>query len=185
MQPAIFIDRDGVIIENRDLYVRSWADVEILPGALEALREAAGNPHKIVIITNQAAIGKGLVSHETVREINARLKSIIEGAGGRVDGVYLCPHTAEESCMCRKPEPGLLIQAAKDLSIDLAESVMIGDALTDIQAGQRAGVRQSILVLTGRGAQQSRLEEASRIGQFLTCKDLREAISCLLARSPK
>ena len=128
MQPAIFIDRDGVIIENRENYVRSWADVEILPEAVQALRLASSSKYKIVIVTNQSGIGKGLIPPDTARRINRRLLKIITNGGGRIDGVYVCPHTPDDHCACRKPKPGLLLTAAKDLAIELSQSIMIGDA---------------------------------------------------------
>ena len=180
MQPGIFIDRDGVIIENRDNYVRSWADVEILPEAVEALRLAATSKFKIVVVTNQAGIGKGLIRPEIARRINRRLLKIITNAGGRIDGIYVCPHTPDDNCACRKPKPGLLLSAAKDLSIDLSHSIMIGDALTDIHAGQQAGVATSILVLTGRGAEQSELPAAKSISGLSIFPSLYSVITRML-----
>ena len=180
MQPAIFIDRDGVIIENCDAYVRSWEDVTVLPGALEALSLAAACRWKLVIITNQAGIGKGLISLSSANEINRRLLEMIHNQAGRIDAVYLCPHTPDDYCSCRKPKPGLILQAARDLSIDLSQSVFIGDALTDIQAGQHAGLPRQILVKTGRGAEQSQLPLAKTIGQFEIYPDLLSAITALL-----
>ena len=166
MFPGIFIDRDGVIIENRDNYIRSWSDVEILPEAIEALALASSLNYKIVIVTNQAGIGKRLIRETIATSINRRLLKIIKNAGGQIDGVYVCPHTPDDNCDCRKPKPGLLLRAAKELSINLSQSIMIGDALTDIQAGQQAGVAASILVLTGRGAEQSRLPAAISLNKF-------------------
>lgn len=180
MQPAIFIDRDGVIIENRENYVRSWADVDILPEAVEALRLASSSKYKIVIVTNQSGIGKGLIPPDTARRINRRLLKIIAKGGGRIDGVYVCPHTPDDHCACRKPKPGLLLTAAQDLAIELSQSIMIGDALSDIQAGQQAGVAASILVLTGRGAEQSKLPAASSLPGFEIFPSLFSAITNLL-----
>lgn len=157
-RPAIFLDRDGVIIENRPDYVRSWDDVAIFPQALRALAAAGRLPRQIVIVTNQSGIGRGLIPQPTAEAINRRLAARIEKAGGRIDGVYVCPHAPEAGCRCRKPRPGLLLQAAAELNIDLTRSIMIGDALTDLQAGLAAGVKTVALVKTGRGrAQLARL----------------------------
>jgi D-glycero-D-manno-heptose 1,7-bisphosphate phosphatase len=153
MRPTIFLDRDGVIIENRPNYVRSWADVEFIPGVLESLAQIAHSDYAIVIVTNQAGIGKGLVDPQMVADINHQIQREIVRQGGRVDGLYVCPHTDADNCDCRKPKPGMLLQAARDLNLDLSRSWMIGDALTDLQAGQAAGV-QTLLVLTGRGSEQ-------------------------------
>ncbi|MEN4098361.1 MAG: HAD-IIIA family hydrolase, partial [Anaerolineaceae bacterium] len=118
--PALFLDRDGVIIENRHDYVRSWADVDIYPQALNALAMIHHIPYKIIIVTNQSAVGRGMVNSAEVNHINNRLVEQITRAGGRIDGVYTCPHLPQDNCTCRKPKPGLIYQAAADLSLDLA-----------------------------------------------------------------
>jgi D-glycero-D-manno-heptose 1,7-bisphosphate phosphatase len=152
MQPAIFLDRDGVIIENRADYVRSWSDVLIFPEALAALAKISRWPYKIVIVTNQSAVGRGLISLSAAQAINNRLENEIARCGGRIDAVFMCPHAPDDSCDCRKPRPGLLLQAQRALSLDLSRSLMIGDALTDIWAAQAASVGRTALVRTGRGA---------------------------------
>lgn len=174
---AIFIDRDGVIIENRDDYVRSWDDVYIFPQALSALSKINNSNYKIVIITNQSAVGRGLISLRTADQINQCLITEIQSVGGRIDGVYICPHAPETDCSCRKPKPGLLLAAAEELSLNLSQSVMIGDALTDIMAGQAAGVGKSSMVLTGRGAEQSKLSQPKGLGSFDICDSLFAALN--------
>jgi D-glycero-D-manno-heptose 1,7-bisphosphate phosphatase len=180
MVPAIFLDRDGVIIENRPAYVRSWADVEILPQALEALARVKNSGYKIVLITNQAGIGKGLIQPEIAQEINHRLLQEVEKAGGRMDGVFVCPHTPEDGCDCRKPRPGLFFQAEKALSIDLSRSIMIGDTLSDLQAARAAGIEKIALVLTGLGAQQVQSPQASSLGLFSIYNSISEALAELI-----
>ena len=181
MYPAIFMDRDGVIIENRAEYVRTWQDVTIYPQALAALHQAAATPYKLVIISNQAGIGKQLISYDTAEDINRRLLEIIHSHGGRIDGVYICPHTAETHCTCRKPQPGLLLRAAQDLSLDLTRSVMIGDALTDLAAGQAAHVSHTILVETGRGKEQALTAAMVGLPAFQILPDLYSAIMSLIS----
>lgn len=180
MYPAIFLDRDGVIIENRASYVRGWEDVAIYGQALTALAEINSSPYKIVVVTNQSAVGRGIISLEIVWEINNRLVKIIEQTGGRIDGVYVCPHAPQDGCACRKPEPGLLLQAADELSLDLSRSILIGDALSDILAGQAAGVRQTALVRTGLGAEQAATAKAEPLKALLIYGTLDEALSELL-----
>jgi D-glycero-D-manno-heptose 1,7-bisphosphate phosphatase len=180
MFPAIFLDRDGVIIENRDDYVRSWSDVEVYPQALRALASASRSSYKIVIITNQAGVGNGIIPLQTATEINQRLVQIIEKAGGRVDGLYMCPHTPQDQCECRKPRPGMILQAERELTLDLPRSWMIGDALSDLQAGRAAGVGHIALVRTGRGAQQAQLPESANLGPFRLYADLKDALQHLL-----
>ncbi len=165
--PALFLDRDGVIIQNRPDYIRRWSQVHLFPWALDALASLAASPRRIVIITNQSAIGRGIVPAERVDEINRRLVGKIEKAGGRIDGIYVCPHTPEAGCDCRKPQPGLLFRAALELNLDLGKSILIGDALEDIEAGRRAGVPVCALVRTGRGAEQIKRAEAASLHPFL------------------
>jgi len=181
MFPAIFIDRDGVVIENRAEYVRDWSQVSIFPEAIRALSNVALERYKIIIVTNQSAVGRGVISLETAVDINDRLVRLIHNMGSRIDGVYLCPHAPEDECNCRKPKPGLLLQAAKDLSLDLKRSWMIGDAWSDVQAGQAAGVLMTFMVKTGRGADQLSLPQPKGVTEFLICDTLPQAIETILA----
>jgi D-glycero-D-manno-heptose 1,7-bisphosphate phosphatase len=178
LRPAVFLDRDGVIIENRDDYVKTIAEVRFIPGALGALARLARSDYLVVIATNQAAIGRGVLAREAVDEINAFIRERIESAGGRVDGVYLCPHRPEDNCACRKPAPGMLLDAARDLGIDLGASVMIGDALSDVLAAQAVGA-QPFLVLTGLGQRQALDLAASVPNHTLTVSDLAAAVAQL------
>lgn len=177
MHPAIFLDRDGVVIEYRQNYIRSWADVVIFPQALAALAKLRSHPCKVVIITNQSAVGRGIIPLSVADDINRRLVQEIEKGGGRVDGVFMCPHAPEEGCDCRKPRPGLLLQAAQALSLDLSRSVLIGDTLNDLRAGEAAGVRQTILVRTGLGVEQAELPEATGLKPFLIYDTMADALA--------
>jgi D-glycero-D-manno-heptose 1,7-bisphosphate phosphatase len=176
MHPAIFLDRDGVIIENRDSYVRSFKDIVFYPEVIQALTRAAESPYLIVIVTNQSAVGRGIIPYQLAEDINQKVACEIVKNGGRVDGVFMCPHAPQAGCSCRKPEPGLLLMAAEALSIDLHRSILVGDALTDIRAGQAAGVPSRILVLTGRGASQARLPEAAELEPFQIFDALEDVI---------
>jgi D-glycero-D-manno-heptose 1,7-bisphosphate phosphatase len=173
---AVFLDRDGVINVNRSDYVKSEEEFAFLPGALEALRRLASLPLSIVIVSNQSAIGRGLISASTVDQINQQMVAQITAAGGRVDLVRYCPHRPDEGCHCRKPEPGLLVDAANLLGLDLPESYMIGDAASDIEAAQRVGCR-AILVRTGRG----QTEEAQTRQPFVAVDDIMAAVRLIEA----
>lgn len=146
---AILLDRDGVINCERADYVKCWDEFVFLPGALAALGRLAALPVPILVISNQSAIGRGLVSRHDIDEIHRRSGEIITAAGGRVDAFFICPHHPQDQCECRKPRPGLLWQAANAYALALDQCVFIGDAITDFQAAQSAGCR-SILVETGR-----------------------------------
>lgn len=178
--PAVFLDRDGVINRNRGDYVLSWAEFEFLPGSLEALRRLAGLGWPVVVVTNQSPIGRGLVSSRTIADINRRMMALVRDAGGRLDAVYSCPHWPEEGCECRKPRPGLLLMAARDLGLDLERSCLIGDGAGDIEAGLACGCR-SLLVQTGRGVEElARLRERGVEG-YEVVADLARAVECVLA----
>lgn len=181
MFPAIFLDRDGVLIENRSGYVRDWSHVQIFPEAIRALSNQKLDRYRIVIVTNQSAVGRGIMSFESAGEINDRLVRWIRHQGGRIDGAYLCPHGPDDGCDCRKPKPGLLLQAARDLALDLKRSWMIGDAWSDVQAGQAAGVRGTIILKTGRGAEQLSQSRPADLAEFLVCEDLPHALEVILA----
>jgi len=180
MLPAIFLDRDGVIIENQANYVRDWSQAKVLSKAIGAIANLhRKNLYKIVIVTNQSVIGRGLISLKVAQDINKRLVNIIENHGGQIEGVYMCPHKPEDLCGCRKPNPGLFFQAAKELSLDLSQSWMVGDAWSDLLAGQAAGLRGVIMVKTGRGAEQLLQPQPETLKDFYIYNDLSEALEAL------
>jgi len=180
-RPAVFLDRDGVINENREDYVKSWDEFVFLPGVFEALRKLARNGWLVVVTSNQSAINRGLVSRAIVDEINHRMMEAVERHGGRIEAVLYCPHRPDENCSCRKPRPGLLLEAARRFNIGLSRSYLVGDALSDIAAGLRAGC-QSILVLTGRGEKElNYLVREGYVGYHVVA-DLREAVDWILAQ---
>lgn len=180
MQPAIFLDRDGVIIENRENYVLSWSDVSIYPFTMRVFQKIQSSPYKIIVVTNQSAVGRGLISPEDAREINRRLVDMVREQGGRIDAVYMCPHAPFDRCTCRKPEPGLFTQAADDLGLDLSRSFMIGDALTDLLGAQRAGIPTTALVKTGRGSEQALLPHPPGLQPFQIYDTFADAVDSLL-----
>jgi D-glycero-D-manno-heptose 1,7-bisphosphate phosphatase len=141
----VFVDRDGVIIKNRDTYVKSLAEAEELPGATASLARLSRAGHPVVIVSNQSAIGRGLVSWQVVREINARIRRNVELSGGMIDAIMVCPHRPDVGCACRKPGIGLLLEATRWLGLDLSRAYMIGDQLADVEAGRRAGCRPILL----------------------------------------
>lgn len=180
MRSAVFLDRDGVINENRRDYVKSWDEFEFLPGALASLRRLASAPYAIVVLSNQSAISRGLVSWAEVNAINDRMLREIKQAGGRIDGVYVCPHRPDEGCGCRKPEPGLLFQAADELDIHLGSSYLVGDALCDMQAALTARC-VPLLVLTGRGQEELVRAHDARVVDFVYFSALSQVVDFILS----
>ena len=147
---VIFIDRDGVI--NKDPtggYVTRWEDFHFLDGSREAVRKLTEAGYEIVLISNQAGVGKGLFTLETLDEITKEMLAEVEKAGGRIRSVFYCPHRKEDNCDCRKPKAGLFRQASEGLDIDFGQTYFIGDGVMDIEAGKNAGCK-TILVLSGK-----------------------------------
>jgi histidinol-phosphate phosphatase family protein len=148
---AVFLDRDGVLTKERADYVKNPDELEILPGLEAPLREIQKRGFRIVIVTNQSVIGRGLTSHDEMSRIHEKLRLELERLGCSIDGIYYCPHRPEEGCNCRKPEPGLILKASKDLGIDIATSWMIGDKEFDLQAAKRAGCHGIRVPTNGSG----------------------------------
>jgi histidinol-phosphate phosphatase family protein len=138
---AVFLDRDGVLTRERPDYVRTPTELEILPGIGPPLRDLRKRGFRLVIVTNQSVIGRGLATRDEMSRIHEKLQSELKRMGCDVDAIYYCPHRPEEKCSCRKPSPGLIINAAKDLGIDIGASWMIGDKEIDLEAAERAGCR--------------------------------------------
>lgn len=176
---TIFIDRDGVINENRVDHVKRWEEFRFIAGACEAIARLTRAGHRIIICTNQAIIARGVVSVEMVEDIHQRMTTQIEALGGHIEKVYYCPHSKEGSCPCRKPRPGMLLQARDDLGLDLNDAIFIGDSISDIRAGYAAGV-SSLLVLTGLGQEQLRDHFHEAPGPFRVARDLSDATDFIL-----
>ena len=142
MKPAVFLDRDGTIIVHKP-YLVDPEQVELVPGAVDALKRLRDAGYLLIVITNQSVIGRGWATVEQVEATNARVAELYNQHGIAFDAHYYCPHAPEDDCDCRKPKPGLLLQAAREHAIDLAQSHMIGDNPTDIAAGQNAGLKSN------------------------------------------
>ncbi len=146
----VILDRDGVINYDSKEYVKSPDEWIAIPGSLEAIALMHQKGHTIVVATNQSGVHRGYYSLETLENIHQKMITEIEKAGGRLDGIYFCPHTPEEHCRCRKPEPGLLLAIKKDFPDQFKEAIVIGDSLRDIEAAERARCKAA-LVKTGNG----------------------------------
>jgi len=139
---ALFVDRDGTLIADVG-YPRDPARVEPLPGAIDALH-ALGARFALVIVSNQSGLGRGLITDAEARAVHDRVIDVFARAGIGFAGAYYCPHAPGAGCPCRKPAPGLLLDAARELGLDLARSVMIGDKASDVAAGRAAGCGYTI-----------------------------------------
>ena len=179
---TIFLDRDGVINENRSDYVKNWDEFQFLPGSREAIARLAQAGHRIVICTNQAGIARGTISVETVEAIHSQMLAAITEASGVVEKIYYCPHDRDGNCPCRKPRPGMLLQARDELGIDMSDAVFVGDSITDVRAALAAGIAP-ILVLTGLGIDQFRNHHQEANGLFRITLNLKHAAELILQGS--
>jgi D-glycero-D-manno-heptose 1,7-bisphosphate phosphatase len=149
---VIFIDRDGVInVDKIGGYITTWEEFKFIPGTISALKALVKAQIGIVIISNQAGIGDGVYSKRALDEITDKMLNVFEKERIIISGVYYCLHGKQEGCGCRKPQPGLFEQAAKDMRFNPHETYFIGDKATDMEAGNKYGLR-TIFVLTGHGA---------------------------------
>jgi len=140
--PAIFLDRDGVINCRRPAsYVLNWPEFLFIPGIQAALKQLATLRLPMIVVSNQACVGKGLLDAAGLREITVRMQQNLANLGVFVVAVYYCIHRSDQNCICRKPKPGMLQNAAEEYNIDLRQSIFIGDSETDIQAGLAAGCK--------------------------------------------
>lgn len=181
---TIVLDRDGVINENRSDHVKRWSEFVFLPGVAEAITRLNQLGVQVFVVTNQAIVNRRLVSRATAQAINAKMVRELRRRGARIQGVAFCPHRPDEECGCRKPRSGMLLELAERYELDLSDVVMIGDALTDIQAGQGAGC-ETILVLTGRGREQLRRAASAGTKGFKVASDLAAAVPLALLHRPR
>ena len=137
---VVFLDRDGVI--NKDIpgdYVKFWEEFKFLPGVKKAMKLLKEHKLRVIVITNQSVVGRGIISEAKLKEIHKKMVEEIAKTGGSIAAIYYCPHRPDENCNCRKPKIGLFEKAAKDFKINFKKSWMIGDNQKDIEAGEKMG----------------------------------------------
>ena len=179
---AVFLDRDGVINLDR-AYVHRWDDFEFVPGAVEAMRRLKQAGYALVVVTNQSGLARGYYTEEQYQELTLAMKQALAEAGAAVDEVYHCPHHPRGSvagldidCDCRKPAPGMILRAAKELNLSLADSILIGDKPSDIEAARAAGVGKAYSVQSDNAESGTGLA-----GADAAYADLRSCVAALLA----
>ncbi|MGO8707035.1 MAG: D-glycero-alpha-D-manno-heptose-1,7-bisphosphate 7-phosphatase [Terracidiphilus sp.] len=147
MNKAAFLDRDGVINVKapEGQYVTRWEEVRFLPGVPAAISRLNKSGFRVIVISNQRCVAKGLVTSAEVEALHRKISKELADLGAIIDAVYFCPHDTEPACSCRKPAPGMLLQAAKDHQIDLGISWMIGDSDADVAAGKNAGCKTALI----------------------------------------
>jgi len=148
--PFVLLDRDGVINEDSDQYIKSPQEWRPVPGSLEAISLLNENNFKVVVISNQSGVARGLFDLATLEKIHAKMQQYAASKSAEIEAIYFCPHRPDDACSCRKPKPGLFKQFAQDYQLELKNIPYVGDSLKDIQAA-RAVAARPILVKTGKG----------------------------------
>ena len=180
--PVVFLDRDGVINRDSPAYIKSLAEFEFLPRSLEAIQQLTQSGIQTIVITNQSALHRGLISQETLDAIHAAMTAEVRKQGGRIDDIFYCPHTPQETCTCRKPAPGMIESARTRHGLDLSLAGMVGDSAKDIACARRAGVRYAVLVKTVNIAKaQEELKEMAVTPDHVA-RDLYAAVAWLIER---
>ena len=142
---AIFLDRDGVLNKKRSDYVKSINELKIFPNIEKEISKLKMKGFLIIVITNQSVINRGIITIEELEKIHSAIQKVLVKSKTSIDRFYFCPHRPDENCECRKPNPGLILQAMNEFSIDASKSWMVGDSITDIQAGEKAGCKTIFL----------------------------------------
>jgi D-glycero-D-manno-heptose 1,7-bisphosphate phosphatase len=181
MHIGLFLDRDGTINEEVD-YLSSPHQVRLIAGAADAIRTANELGMKVIVVSNQSGIARGMFTENDLQSVNTTLENLLEKEHARIDANYFCPHLPGGStppynieCDCRKPKTGMLTRAQKKFQIDLSKSFVIGDKISDIQTGNNAGSKP-ILVLTGYGKEQASIIREQEIPVEYIATDLYDAV---------
>ena len=173
----VILDRDGVINEDAPDYVKSPDEWHPIPGSLEAIAKLHQAEWRIFVVSNQSAVGRGLITLETLSKIHLKMDKALDDLGGRIDGLFFCPHTPAARCNCRKPKPGLLEDLAQRLRVKLTGVPFIGDTQKDVGAAKAVGAKP-MLVLTGKG--QATAQAKNFPADVPVYEDLAAAVDSLL-----
>ena len=177
---VVFLDRDGTINRDSADYVKSREEFEFLPGSLEAIKNLTLNGFVSIVITNQSALPRNLISLNELEFVHTMMAQTVALNGGEIKDVFYCPHMPEDDCGCRKPEPGLIYQAREKYGIDLSAAVMVGDSAKDIECARRAGCGRAVLVKSGKDDDVENELKTRQIHVDYVAKDLYEAAQWIL-----
>ena len=177
MNKAVFLDRDGVINRKgaEGDYVVRWEEFELLPGVAEAIRDLNRAAYQVIVVTNQRAVAKNIITLSELEGLHRRLIVKVAELGGRIDGIYFCPHDLDSNCECRKPNPGMLLRAMEEFQIDPKASWMVGDSEGDVQAGQRSGCRTGLITTNSNRTD-------AGIPADILAENLQQAVEMILMR---
>ena len=175
---AFFIDRDGVINDDYIAYLREPADVRVYPYVAEAMKMIKEVGYEIFIVSNQSGIADGMITPEELENVSRHIEKILQSQGAPIPRKwYYCPHKMDSDCSCRKPKPGLLLQAKEEFGVDISQSFFIGDRISDMECAAAAGCARGVHVLSGYGMN---VKDAVLPENYLRAENLLEAVKLLL-----
>ena len=172
-----FLDRDGTVIEEKD-FIRTPDEIEFIPGSIEAIKILKKLDYKIIVISNQSGIGRGILTVEMVAKVNEGFLKKLKKENAEIDALYFCPHHPEDNCDCRKPRTSLIQKAVEEQKLDLEDAVVIGDKLSDVELGKKLGAK-TVLVLTGYGKREAEKANTSQIEPDFIADNLLGAVNWL------
>ena len=183
LRKVVYLDRDGTINHDSPDYIKSRSEFKFIPGSIEAIRLLTSSGFTSIVITNQSALARKFISSAELDRIHAMMKEAIVSGGGKITDIFFCPHMPNAGCECRKPAPGLLMQAQRKYNIDLPKSIMVGDSAKDIECARNAGCGKAVLVKTGKDDDAEHILKTKQIAADYTAIDLYDAAKWILANS--
>ena len=183
LNSVVFLDRDGTINHDSPDYIRNQSEFKLIRGSIEAIRLLTFSGFTSIVITNQSALARKFISPAELDRIHAMMKDAIKSGGGKITDIFFCPHMPNAGCECRKPAPGLLLQAQRKYNIDLSKSIMVGDSAKDIECARNAGCGKAVLVKSGKDDDAEHILKTNQIVVDYSAKNLYEAAKWILANS--
>ena len=184
LKKVVFLDRDGTINRDSPDYIKDRSEFEFIPGAITAIGELTASGFTCIVITNQSALARGLISTAELEAIHAMMCDAIASGGGKITDIFFCPHIPEAGCDCRKPAPGLLFQAQQKYNIDLTDAAMVGDSARDIECGRFAGCGRTVLVRSDKDAGVEKQLPKKQVAADFVAADLLAAARWIIATKP-
>lgn len=181
LRNVVFLDRDGTINHDSPDYIKNRSEFEFIAGSIEAIRKLTAAQFTVIVITNQSALARKLICLAELHYMHDMMKDAIALNGGRITDIFWCPHMPDSGCDCRKPEPGLILQARHKYNIDLSTAVMVGDSAKDIECARNAGCGRAVLVRTGRKLEADKKMGAKRIFPDHIAENLHDAAEWIIS----
>ncbi|MDR2191701.1 MAG: HAD family hydrolase [Endomicrobium sp.] len=183
-RPAVFLDRDGTVIFDKN-YLSKPEQVKLYSCAAESINKLRKAGFKIIVVTNQSGIARGMFTIKDLDKVNKKFVSLLKESGAKIDGLYYCPHADKDKCSCRKPLAGMVFRAAKEHNIDIAKSYTVGDSIRDYLLGFNAGTQGGVMTLTGHGKKQQKEIASQKVKPLAVLKNLKQAANFIVKNAKK